>query len=554
MQRIYTSSLGFLIVLVGTIELRAQCDFQEDYSSNAGWTQIGVNVEISNGRLNYLNGAEDHTSQRRVHTPLGTTLDSNDCWVAELEFTPQQVGTKIGLPYTAHLILGLTAGTQEAFNDCPDLPCTGKPNGTQDGIMFNFTAFNPPDGDVFFTIHARNSGIEYRSQPSNYIVAPYLDTTYYLRGARISPTQVTLSVFWDASRTQHLSGSPFTLTIPSEITSLTTVQHGNIVRGEARRKLWGYLDNLCIDWSGAAIGNFLPTDTFFCAGSSVTLDIGQGATANYLWSTGSTDSIINISQAGTYWARIEDGCMQAYDTIVISEGFVSIELPNDTALCPGEQLTLNIGNGQFATYSWNNGSTDSVITVTQPGTYIGTVSDICTDSDTIVVDYFPPLQSQLSDTTICDGAPVVLSFQADDATYLWSTGETSASITVFEEGVYYVSVSNRCGTLVDSSRVTLEDCQECRVFLPNAFTPGNDNLNEYFAPVTNCGNIEYMLQVFDRWGKMVADLTHRDNGWDGTLNGTPLPTGIYSYRLEYIIPFRVPYQRDWINGYVMLLR
>jgi hypothetical protein len=33
-----------------------------------------------------------------------------------------------------------------------------------------------------------------------------------------------------------------------------------------------------------------------------------------------------------------------------------------------------------------------------------------------------------------------------------------------------------------------------------------------------------------------------------------LPTGIYSYRLEYIIPFRVPYQRDWINGYVMLLR
>jgi gliding motility-associated-like protein len=546
-------SLVLVVLVIAILEAVGQCNFQEDYSSAMGWTQVGVNVEIANGRLNYLNGAECHTSQRRVHAQLGTSLDSHDCWIAELEFTPQQVGVKNGLPYTGHVVLALTAGTQDIYNDCPDLPCTGFPNGTQDGLVVAFMARNPPTGDVYFRPYARDDGLEYGNN-NNVIVAPYLDTTYYVRAARPSPTQFTISVFWDAARTNQLPNSPIVLTIPAGLTGLTTVQHANTVRGEVRRKLWGYLDNLCISWGNNISGNFLPPDTSFCSGDSITLNIGQGASASYLWSTGSMDSVVTISQGGTYWAKIEIGCNEVYDTIIVNVDTVNVQLPVDTVLCPGEQLLLDIGNGPLATYSWNTGSTDSIILVTQPGIYIGTASSICTASDTIVVDYYAPLLPQLKDTAVCDGFTVILSYQAIDAIYLWSTGETSPSIVVNDSGMYSLEVITSCDTLIDSAWVYFQDCAECRIFIPNAFSPGNDGLNERFEPITNCSYVEYTLKIFDRWGKIVADLTQEDSGWDGTVNGEPLPIGVYAFRLEYAFRKTIPYQRDWINGYVMLLR
>ena len=135
--------LSFLSFTIIHSALIAQCSFSEDYSTNAGWTQVGTNVEISNGSLNYLNGAAD-SEQRRVHRSLGFTLDSNHRWIAEFEFYPTQVGNWGG-PSAGHTLFALTAGTQEPFNNCPNIPCTGKPNGNQDGIIVSYVTTNPTD-------------------------------------------------------------------------------------------------------------------------------------------------------------------------------------------------------------------------------------------------------------------------------------------------------------------------------------------------------------------------------------------------------------------------
>jgi hypothetical protein len=398
----------------------AQCDFQEDYSSNVGWTQVGTNVEIVNGKLHYLNGAEDGSGQRRVHAPLGTTLDSNDCWIAEFEFNPQIVGSKNSQPYSGHAILGITAGPQEPFSNCPNVPCTGLPPGIQDGIIIAYMAENPPNGDLFFRIFGRDHSTQYLTTGTNNIIAPYLDTTYYLRVIKTSPTQVNLHVFWDANRTNPLSGSPSFLTIPASITGFTTVQHGSIARGETRRKLTGYLDNLCINWSNLSLSDSLrlPNDTALCQGETLTLDIGMGNQFSYLWNTGSTDSILIVTQPGVYIATVQNACKTSTDTIVVSQiTSTPIDLPNDTILCPGEILELNIGQGPNASYSWNTGSTDSIVNISQSGTYIATILNPCETSDTIEVFYSDPLEPQLLDTAFCQSENNRLTYTDNTATF-----------------------------------------------------------------------------------------------------------------------------------------
>src|SRR5690606_14803843 len=226
------------------------CFFYSNYLDSSEWVQVGTLVEVTNGQLEFIDGAPDGSSgstavgsQRRVYQDIGVTLNSNDVWRADFEFTPMILGNHNGQPHTGHLLLGLTAGTQEPFNNCSDLPCTGFPAGTQEGIMVLILTNNPPDGDVFFQVRYKDASSEIAS-PN--IIYNSLGSKLYFRLIRSSSTLVKLSVFVDSLATTHVSGSPVFLTIPSTIDGLTTVQHGNNVRGQVERELTGIIDNLCI--------------------------------------------------------------------------------------------------------------------------------------------------------------------------------------------------------------------------------------------------------------------------------------------------------------------
>tara|TARA_B100000809_G_C15059244_1_gene501746 strand:+ start:243 stop:1355 length:1113 start_codon:yes stop_codon:yes gene_type:complete len=243
-----TTLLTLIIVFTISKSTYSQCDFNENYSDTTGWTQIGTEVEIINGQLEFINGAADgygpggsaNGSQRRVYKSLGTTLNANDAWSAEFEFTPSSVGTG---SFTGHTLLALTAGIQEPFNDCPDLPCTGFPTGSQDGIIISYGSPNPGNGELHFRINTKDNTAE---QGSLKIISNTLNITYYLRLERTSATDLKLSIFSDPTRTTHIPNSPITETIPNTVEGLNTVQHGNTVRGDDDRKLTGAIDNLCI--------------------------------------------------------------------------------------------------------------------------------------------------------------------------------------------------------------------------------------------------------------------------------------------------------------------
>jgi gliding motility-associated-like protein len=69
------------------------------------------------------------------------------------------------------------------------------------------------------------------------------------------------------------------------------------------------------------------------------------------------------------------------------------------------------------------------------------------------------------------------------------------------------------------------------VYIPNAFTPNGDSLNDWWG-VKGEGFLYYDMEVYDRWGKRILEGRFTDeNAWDGTYNGRKVPTGLYVYKV-----------------------
>ncbi len=76
---------------------------------------------------------------------------------------------------------------------------------------------------------------------------------------------------------------------------------------------------------------------------------------------------------------------------------------------------------------------------------------------------------------------------------------------------------------------------DCIPFIANAFTPNGDNRNDKFGIRINprCTLVDFKMQIADRWGRKVFDVeNHREEfWWDGTWDGTQLPSGVYFYQI-----------------------
>ena len=71
-------------------------------------------------------------------------------------------------------------------------------------------------------------------------------------------------------------------------------------------------------------------------------------------------------------------------------------------------------------------------------------------------------------------------------------------------------------------------------FVPNAFSPNGDNINDIFMIYGNENAVIESLQIFDRWGEQIFSITNgipgqEEYGWDGTFNGERVLPGVYVY-------------------------
>jgi gliding motility-associated-like protein len=73
----------------------------------------------------------------------------------------------------------------------------------------------------------------------------------------------------------------------------------------------------------------------------------------------------------------------------------------------------------------------------------------------------------------------------------------------------------------------------CKVFMPNAFTPGSANVNGFFHPVFAGYHRFHTFRVINRWGQIVFESADTDPKWDGTYNGVPQDVGTYYYYVKF---------------------
>ena len=146
------------------------------------------------------------------------------------------------------------------------------------------------------------------------------------------------------------------------------------------------------------------------------------------------------------------------------------------------------------------------------------------------------LPSTIKDTIVCLGNKLQMNVATPNATgYLWSDGFNGEIREINQPGVFRVKAYNACSEDQKTFTVKIEKCP-CDVFVPSAFTPNSDGKNDEFKPIVECVAKNYRFRIFNRYGNLVFETSELDKGWNGKLNNTLQPGGVYVWIVEYKNP------------------
>ena len=206
----------------------------------------------------------------------------------------------------------------------------------------------------------------------------------------------------------------------------------------------------------------------------------------------------------------------------------SVNVQGNNEVCEGDTIELSV-EGNWDIINWSNGAKEFNIEVTSPGTYSAEVRQgNCVLEDAITIENIPPIDVELgSDVQLCGEDHLVLDVSVPNAVYLWNDGSRDPVKTITEAGLYHVAVENDCQVVSDSIEVSFRtEC--CEIFAPDVFTPNGDQRNDFFEVSTQSNIVQYDLEIFNRWGRLVFRSGTLDHYWDGRLaNGQNASTGVY---------------------------
>ena len=277
----------------------------------------------------------------------------------------------------------------------------------------------------------------------------------------------------------------------------------------------------------------LGNDISACAGENIELKPVLPA-GDYLWKNGSKAAAITVNTEDWYWLEVADGGCTQRDSLYLSyKPLPVVQLGADIELCKGKTWLLDVTRNS-ATYKWQDGSVAPTYTVNAAGLYkVEVTENGCTGSDEINIRYKDvPSVKFLKDTVLCTGKTILLDASFPGATYKWQDGTTSSQLLVRQAGLYYVDVTNNCGTTRNSMRVAIKDCS-CYVAVPGSFTPDNDGLNDTFKALSPCSIEKYELKVYNRYGQLIFVTRNAAIGWDGRFGAEPQPSGAFVWTLQY---------------------
>ncbi len=205
-------------------------------------------------------------------------------------------------------------------------------------------------------------------------------------------------------------------------------------------------------------------NTTFCQGGSVGLDAGAGY-ASYAWSNGASTQNITVSSSGNYRCTVtQSGCTGTSNTVTVTvnNNPTPVITPSGpTTFCQGGSVSLDAGQG-YSAYAWSNNTSLQSVTATTGGAYTVTVTQNgCTGtaSASVTVNNNPaPTITPSGSTSICLGSSVGLDAGSGYASYAWSNGGSTQTISASQSGSYNVTVTqNGCSGSAAAINITVTD-------------------------------------------------------------------------------------------------
>lgn len=273
----------------------------------------------------------------------------------------------------------------------------------------------------------------------------------------------------------------------------------------------------------------LGPDTNICANNTIVLK-APGDFASYYWQGGIGDSTYLVTQPGEYYVTATDACGHIFsDTIQVNAvPAFNFSIGPDRTKCNKDTLHIN-GPSGFSHYQWSPGynisSVNSQSVVINPLTdtayyIVAEKSPGCLVFDTlkIKVNNSPAIKLG-SDTAICINDTLVLDAGPGFDSYLWNNNVNTRVNSISIAGTYSLTgyYNNGCrsfDTIIINDNLCLDD-----IYIPTAFTPNNDGLNDIFKPVSSRALKQFHFKIYNRWGQKIFETADIINGWNGNYKG-----------------------------------
>lgn len=196
--------------------------------------------------------------------------------------------------------------------------------------------------------------------------------------------------------------------------------------------------------------------------------------------------------------------------------------------------------------------------ITETTTFVITAVDHtsgCIGSDTVVIEKYPEPDLIVSGDTIINARGTV-QLEAEGADYyVWrprhwlSNDSISNPVANPQQPVTYTVIGTNEYGCSDTAEIRIDIRED--IFIPNAFTPNGDGVNDLFR-IENFGYQQLVdFRVYNRWGQLMFTGNEGAQGWDGTFNGNAAPQDTYFYYIKFVSLTGEPRE---LKGDLMLIR
>ena len=310
---------------------------------------------------------------------------------------------------------------------------------------------------------------------------------------------------------------------------------------------------------------------------------GSGSNFSYVWEpdvTWLSETAVFPETSTTYMVEVNDGCSQP-DTVYVQvdvEPEIQLSVTTSEPQCQGAMGNASITAGPGSNYEivWNVDPPSAGTSLLAPvaHTYSVTITEPvsgCSKDTTVFIPSYPNVTAYFTQNPnigcIGESDPTAqfLDLSEGGVNGIWDFGDGTSE--AYEFGVYpqhsyadtgrypvVLYIENEMGTCADSFEFEVCIQPEFRLWIPSAFTPNGDGLNDIFE-IESSGVMEFELEILSRWGHEIYRMTSlEDPWWDGTFKGELLQEDYYTWSVVVKARHLGGLVHEKKSGQVMLLR